>query len=303
MSDQRIQYNEEMVGAGHPTKEDTLNRLALVETGSDGHGKYRYLATQASAPATGSAEGVVYAKEAGGKAEAHYRGPDGGGEARLTRQGELADVLRPRPLPGLYLDETNPCQGDATLGYLRFPNGDQTWGWGDFKAWLSGVAWRVKLEAMMSTGEAAQVGLGLAYQVFGAGAVVNPVKRRWKASTAYGVGDQRVPATANGYYYQVTVAGTSGASSPTWPTTIGGTVSDDGVTWRCQAAGLKPLSHNATAPAAAYARFDVDSSSLQIPAGEVSLGDRVLFGLWRSASDAHGGDLLACELSIQPVEV
>ncbi len=39
MADQRIQYTEEMVGAGHPTKADTLNRLMLVEHGTDGtHG-------------------------------------------------------------------------------------------------------------------------------------------------------------------------------------------------------------------------------------------------------------------------
>lgn len=36
MSDQRIQYDEEMVGANHPTKPDTLNRLVLAEHGSDG---------------------------------------------------------------------------------------------------------------------------------------------------------------------------------------------------------------------------------------------------------------------------
>jgi len=36
MADQRIQYTEEMVGAGHPTKIDTLNRLALVDHGNDG---------------------------------------------------------------------------------------------------------------------------------------------------------------------------------------------------------------------------------------------------------------------------
>lgn len=303
MSDQCIQYNEEMVGAGHPTKEDTLNRLALVETGGDGHGKYRFLASQASAPATGQDEGVLYAKQAGGQAEAHYRGPSGGDEARLTRRGELADVLRPRPVAGLYLDDQDPCQGEATAGYLRFPNSGQAWGWCDFKAWLADVAWRIKLEAMMSTGEASQVGLGLAYQVFAPGAVMNPVRLRWKASTAYLVGDQRVPTTPNGYYYQVTVAGTSGASAPTWPTTIGNTVSDGGVTWRCQGAGLKGLSLNLTAPSAAYARFEVDDSALQIPAGEVALDSRLLLGLWRSASDAHGGDLLVNEMLIQPVEV
>jgi hypothetical protein len=32
----RIQCNEEMVGAGHPTKADTLNRLVLVEHNTDG---------------------------------------------------------------------------------------------------------------------------------------------------------------------------------------------------------------------------------------------------------------------------
>jgi len=36
MADQRIQYAEEMVGAGHPTKSDTLNRLMLVDHGNDG---------------------------------------------------------------------------------------------------------------------------------------------------------------------------------------------------------------------------------------------------------------------------
>lgn len=36
MADLSIQYDEEMVGAGHPTKEDTLNRLVLAEHNSDG---------------------------------------------------------------------------------------------------------------------------------------------------------------------------------------------------------------------------------------------------------------------------
>jgi hypothetical protein len=35
-ADQRIQYTEEMVGASHPTKSDTLNRLSLVEHNTDG---------------------------------------------------------------------------------------------------------------------------------------------------------------------------------------------------------------------------------------------------------------------------
>ena len=55
-------------------------------------------------------------------------------------------------------------------------------------------------------------------------------------STAYGVGQQVVPTTLNGFVYECTVAGTSNSSAPTWPTTIGGTVTDGTVTWRCEAA-------------------------------------------------------------------
>ena len=40
MTDLRIQYSEEMVGAGHPAKTDTMNRLALAEHNADGTHKY-----------------------------------------------------------------------------------------------------------------------------------------------------------------------------------------------------------------------------------------------------------------------
>lgn len=39
-ADKRIQYTEKMVGAGHPTLTDTLNRLSLVEHNNDGTHKY-----------------------------------------------------------------------------------------------------------------------------------------------------------------------------------------------------------------------------------------------------------------------
>lgn len=43
-----------------------------------------------------------------------------------------------------------------------------------------------------------------------------------------------VPTVSNGYYYKCTVAGTTAASpEPTWPTSIGGTVTDGTVTWTC----------------------------------------------------------------------
>ena len=49
MADQRISYNEYMVGAGHPTKADTLNRHANIEHNTDGTHKM-----------TDGAAGVLY---------------------------------------------------------------------------------------------------------------------------------------------------------------------------------------------------------------------------------------------------
>lgn len=45
------------------------------------------------------------------------------------------------------------------------------------------------------------------------------------------VGDTIVPLNDNGHKYTVTVAGTTGASEPTWPTTSAGTVSSNSVTY------------------------------------------------------------------------
>lgn len=55
----------------------------------------------------------------------------------------------------------------------------------------------------------------------------------WAATTAYALGAQVKPATSPLHIYQATTAGTSGGSAPTWPTTIGATVTDGTVTWTC----------------------------------------------------------------------
>jgi hypothetical protein len=72
----------------------------------------------------------------------------------------------------------------------------------------------------------------------------------WEATTAYGLGQQVVPTTLNGFVYEATVAGTSDVAEPTWPTTIGQTVVDDGVTWECVTADTVVTNVRATVLAA-----------------------------------------------------
>ena len=54
----------------------------------------------------------------------------------------------------------------------------------------------------------------------------------WAASTALTVGTRISPTTPTAYLYTAS-AGTTGTTEPTWPTTVGGTVVNGGVTFTC----------------------------------------------------------------------
>lgn len=56
----------------------------------------------------------------------------------------------------------------------------------------------------------------------------------WITETAYVLFDFVAPTTENGFQYECTVAGTADVGEPTWPTTVGDTVSDGTVTWTCR---------------------------------------------------------------------
>lgn len=54
----------------------------------------------------------------------------------------------------------------------------------------------------------------------------------WAATTAFSVGDIRRATTdqATGLFFQCAVAGTSASTEPSWPTDVGSTVVDGGLT-------------------------------------------------------------------------
>lgn len=63
----------------------------------------------------------------------------------------------------------------------------------------------------------------------------------WAVATAYAVYNIVQPTVPNGYFYQIATGddGTShAATEPTWPTTVGATVVDQGATWTTMAVGL-----------------------------------------------------------------
>jgi prepilin-type N-terminal cleavage/methylation domain-containing protein len=89
----------------------------------------------------------------------------------------------------------------------------------------------------------------------------NNAPTTWSPGTAYTLSSSTDPPTVvlpteanrNGYQYICTGAGTSGATEPVWPTTVGSTVSDNGVQWTFSG----PTPPNLWAASTAYNLYQV----------------------------------------------
>jgi len=98
----------------------------------------------------------------------------------------------------------------------------------------------------------------------------------WQASHAYAAGARVVPVSANNRVYQAGGAGTSAASAPTWPTTVGATVTDGGVTWTCIAYQDSPAEY-----ALALTQAGLDTAT---PGASLAIGTSVPGGTENAVS-------------------
>jgi len=128
-------------------------------------------------------------------------------------------------------------------------------------------------------------------------------------STAYSLNALVRTASHNGYYYKATTVrgtGTTAASPPTWPTTVGGTVDDDsdpgndGITWTNQGKIHEPEEMKIST-----SQVGLDSA---VAGASLSLGtsissDSAPTEIWVRLTDATDTVLTQTELSIQLNEV
>lgn len=94
----------------------------------------------------------------------------------------------------------------------------------------AGILW-------LDDGWTVDVDIAITYR---AGWIVPDMIAAWGATTGFGGADEKAwvrptDPTDTPFLMEATTAGTSGGSEPTWPTTIGGTVTDGTVVWTARA--------------------------------------------------------------------
>lgn len=117
-------------------------------------------------------------------------------------------------------------------------------------------------------------------------------------STAYTYGQLIIPTSANGYLYRVVTAGTSGSSPPSFPTTVGQTVTDGSAELLCageevivwSSAGASWTGLSATFEYAVLYDAQSGSASTDPLIAVINLGSTVLSGAnWTLNPDSSLG--------------
>jgi hypothetical protein len=107
----------------------------------------------------------------------------------------------------------------------------------------------------------------------------------WATDAAITRDEVREPTTANGYKYRADIDGTThGSTEPTWPTTVGLTVADNGITWECES--KKPEEEFDDLLSA----IDTDLTALE--AIETDFTDFESLPIWAAATAYTRGDLV-----------
>lgn len=113
------------------------------------------------------------------------------------------------------------------------------------------------------------------------------INNPWTVATAYGANAIVNPTTRNDFRYRVKTAGTSSATTePTWPTTVGAEVVDNGVTWVCDGPDVIGSVETTVQPSSemsAFVPFEV-VGTLQVPHGATKVSAQIKSGNTATAS-------------------
>jgi hypothetical protein len=253
---------------------------------------------QGSDPTPPAGQGIVYTKVISGQIMAFYVAP-GVGPYRLLAPTPRLVTSWAFYSSDIYLPQVTSVGPFQALD-LPYANGTRT-GFQE-PVLLPGLPHRLLLDLAMSTTQAANLILNVAYKVISASDSLSLTTDLWRASWTPGASKKIVALASDGWReYTAGASGTTGSNAPTWPTS--GTVADNTVTWTAGAIVYKNLALTYAVTASANQRFRVNSSSLQVPANEITSADQLLAGfVQRVVGSGHTGDLLLLDGLFQAVE-
>ncbi len=132
-------------------------------------------------------------------------------------------------------------------------------------------------------------GVTLANKVSGIVAA-NSWAKAHTVSTAWRLGEIVRPSAGNGFVYRCIVAGTGAGTAPTWPTTIGTTVTDGGATWACVGTRVYRFTSDAVVWSAPFSAGPFQRAVLWIDtAGAASTDPLIAVASWGSAQTGQDG--------------